>query len=588
VVLRSSCLNDPSAWEGEMHMGRYRKKVGASLVATLAIAGVPLALASPAGAADTDVRVTEVAPRGNSTPLGDDWFELTNTGATALNLTGWSANDNGGSAVAMSGVTTLAAGESAIFVMEAGAASVQAYASQWFGGTLPAGLQVGWVDGSGLGLSNDGDSVRVYNASATLVASVTYGTAPSGSPIPTLDNTEGLNSATISTVTAAGVNGAFPSSNEAEVGSPGLATAGGGPTDPEPGETFATWPGGTTVTPAEEYSFGSDMSGLDYEASGTAAHGVLWAARNKAGTLFRLVHDGAKWVPDSTNSWGAGKTLRYPGGVGHPDSEGVTYIGDSAADGIFIASERDNDNSGVSRNSVLRYDPSATGAELVATQEWNLTSVLPATGANLGLEAVTWIDDAHLVEGGFVDDVTGQLYNPASYPNHGAGLFFVSLEQTAQIYALALASTGEATLIATFPSDLGIVTDLQYDREQRVLWAEADNTDNGRLTTLELAAASGDFAITGRYERPAGLGNNNNEGFAIAPNALCVNGAKPVYWSDDNETGGVSIVEGSLDCDTGPTPVVPEFPAPAVALLAAGALAGGWLALRRRSAAAIG
>lgn len=575
-------------------MGNYRR-LCAAVAATIAATSLPIVFAAtPAGAAAGDVRVTEVSPSGNNTPLGDDWFELTNKGTTPLSLTGWSANDNGGSAVAMSGVSTLAAGESAIFIMEANAASVPLFASQWYGGTLPAGLQVGWVDGSGLGLGGGGDMVRVYDATSTLVASVTYTAAPTGSPIPTLDNTAGLNNATISTVTAAGVNGAFASANEAEVGSPGLATLGGpvtpttAPTTTTPGATtvpatgFVAWPGSATTTAVENYSFGADMSGLDYEPSGSSAHGVLWAARNKAGTMFRLVHDGTNWVPDTANNWGAGKTLRYPGGGGHPDSEGISYAGDSAAGGIYISSERDNDNSGVSRNSILRYDVAATGAELTATQEWNLTPLLPTTGANLGLEAVTWIDDSHLVAGGFVDDSKGHLYNPAEYANHGDGLFFVSLEATAQIYAFALATTGEATLLATFSSDLPLVSDLQYDREERKLWAECDNTCTGRLTVLQLDSPSGDFKVTARHERPTGLGDNNNEGFAIAPNALCVNGAKPVYWSDDNETGGVSIVQGSLSCNSGPLPVVPEFPVPAVALLTGGALLGAWTVLRRR------
>lgn len=576
-----------------MHLGKYRG-LCAAFAATIAATGIPLGLAAaPAGASAADIRVSEVAPSANSTPLADDWFELTNMGSTAVSLTGWSANDNSGSAVPMSGVSSLAPGESAVFITEADASSVALFASQWYGGTLPAGLQVGWVNGSGLGLSNSGDMVRVYDGSATLIASVTFGSSPVGAPLPTLDNSAGLNNATISTASVTGVNGAFTAANGTELGSPGLTSYISPPgsttttTTTPPSTTFGPWPGGASTSPAENYAFGADMSGLDYEASGTSAHGVLWAARNKAGTMFRLVHDGTKWVPDTNNGWGAGKTLLYPSGVGHPDSEGITYVGDTSAAGMYVASERNNDASGVSRNSVLRYDPAAAGTTLTATDEWNLTSILPATGPNLGLEAITWIDDSQLVAGALHDDTLGHAYNPADYPNHGAGLFFVALEQTAQIYAVALAPGGAASLVATFTSELPLVSDLQYDRESHKLWAECDNSCNGRLTTLELTAATGDFAVSGRYERPTGLGDNNNEGFAITPNALCVNGAKPVYWSDDDETGGVSIVEGTMNCDSGPPPVVPEFPAPALALLTGGALLGGWFVFRRRSAATV-
>jgi hypothetical protein len=41
------------------------------------------------------------------------------------------------------------------------------------------------------------------------------------------------------------------------------------------------------------------------------------------------------------------------------------------------------------------------GSELVATHEWNLAADLPVVGANLGLEAITWIPDTILVASSF-------------------------------------------------------------------------------------------------------------------------------------------------------------------------------------------
>ena len=120
--------------------------------------------------------------------------------------------------------------------------------------------------------------------------------------------------------------------------------------------------------------FGQNLSGLAYQPSGTSAPGVLWAVRNNPSTLFRLIWDGAKWKPDTANGWANGKQLVYPDGGGVPDAEGVTLAGGDA-NGIFVATERNDDgiNSNTSRTSVLRYDVSAPGATLTATQEWDLT-----------------------------------------------------------------------------------------------------------------------------------------------------------------------------------------------------------------------
>jgi hypothetical protein len=90
------------------------------------------------------------------------------------------------------------------------------------------------------------------------------------------------------------------------------------------------------------------------------------------------------WTPDTTAGWSSGKSLHYPSGTGTPDDEGVTLTGAGSTGGVYVASERNNDASGTSRTSVLRYDVSGTGTTLNATQEWNLTADLPAVGANLG------------------------------------------------------------------------------------------------------------------------------------------------------------------------------------------------------------
>ncbi|MDB5438473.1 MAG: hypothetical protein JWM33_900, partial [Caulobacteraceae bacterium] len=183
--------------------------------------------------AEATVRITEVAPwsSGNS-PVGADWFELTNTGSVAVDLTGWKMDDNSNSfanAVAMSGVPSLAAGQSAIF-LEVGSGQTASglaasFVNTWFGGHAPAGLLIGSYSGSGVGLSTGGDAVNVFNAAGAVQANVTFGASPTG-PYTTFDNTAALNNAAITTMSSVGTHGAFAAaSDSAEIGSPGLDSA---------------------------------------------------------------------------------------------------------------------------------------------------------------------------------------------------------------------------------------------------------------------------------------------------------------------------------------------------------------------------
>jgi hypothetical protein len=88
---------------------------------------------------------------------------------------------------------------------------------------------------------------------------------------------------------------------------------------------------------------------------------------------------------------------------------------------------------------------------------------------------------------------------------------------------------------------------LEFDGELGNLWAVCDDTCQGRSAILRIDA-SGAFTVTNRYERPAGMPNLNNEGFAIAPLAECVGGFRPVFYADDGDTGGNSLRQGSVTC----------------------------------------
>lgn len=189
-------------------------------------------LAAWVNTAQAQVIVSEVAPFGSGTSSnGADWFELTNTGSSAVNISGWKTDDNSNSfaaALALTGVTSIAAGQSVVFIEVAtgttAAAVNAAFSTFWFGSTVPASLVIGNYSGSGIGLSATADAVNIFNASGTVVTRVDFGA--SSAALQTFDNSAGLNNVAISNLSTVGINGAFTSANAfANVGSPGSIAA---------------------------------------------------------------------------------------------------------------------------------------------------------------------------------------------------------------------------------------------------------------------------------------------------------------------------------------------------------------------------
>ena len=182
------------------------------------------------------VIISEVTPwsSGNS-PYAADWFEVTNTGTSAVDITGWRIDDNSnsfGSSVALNGVTSIAAGKSVVFI-EGDASTASAFETAWFGSNVPSGFTIGTYSGSGVGLSTGGDAVNLFDASGNRITGVSFGTSTTGF---TFDNTVGLGSTTLplptlSTLSTTGVNGAFLAADGLETGSPGtIASANQAPT----------------------------------------------------------------------------------------------------------------------------------------------------------------------------------------------------------------------------------------------------------------------------------------------------------------------------------------------------------------------
>lgn len=134
-----------------------------------------------ASAAHANIRITEVmsSSNGNGVPT-PDWFEITNYGSSAVDLTGWRMDDgsvNFAASVALSGVSSIGAGQSIIFIESAAGAGLASFNTFWG----LSGVSVGYYSGSGVGLSSGGDGVSLFDTSGALVNSVTFGAATSGS-----------------------------------------------------------------------------------------------------------------------------------------------------------------------------------------------------------------------------------------------------------------------------------------------------------------------------------------------------------------------------------------------------------------------
>ncbi|WP_382303979.1 esterase-like activity of phytase family protein [Herbiconiux sp. UC225_62] len=488
------------------------------------------------------IKVNEVTS-ANDDPTHDG-YELVNTGDTDVDVASWKQADSTSNPAALDAPN---------------------------GTVVPAHGYLVLL--SNQGLSSDGDSLKLYLPDgSTIVDIASWGANDAqpgswsrcadatGSFVHTAAASWGASNAeacagTIIPPSDPGNGGEVDCQTEAASGS-GPAIAGG-----------IAWPGSQDwkvsdnvcqfVTPLS----GQDVSGLDIDPS---EPDVMWAAKNKS-SVFRLVKSGDTWVPDTANDWGAGKAIVFPGGSGQPDSEGITVGPDGF---LYVTTERDNANSGVPLESVLRYDPDAAGTTLQPTTQWVLTADLAdaidpvKADSNLGFEGITWVPDSYLTENAFVDQSTGAAYDPADYPGHGTGLFFTALEKNGHLYAYALNADGSFHRVATIDTGLPMIQDTQWDPDAQRVWAVADNTSAGSATLLKIDA-EGAFAVDRIYDRPTGLPDYNLEGFAIAPNSTCVDGVKEVIRSDDGNNRGHSLWSGTISCDLALGPQGPNPPAEA-------------------------
>ncbi len=286
---------------------------------------------------------------------------------------------------------------------------------------------------------------------------------------------------------------------------------------------------------------------------------MLYAVKNKS-HVYRLVKSGSTWAKDTTNGWSGGKDIRFPGGAGLPDSEGLTVGPDGF---LYITSERDYAAPGVPLDSILKFDPAAAGTTLVASEQWTLTPDmgLMNTDADLGLKGVAYVPDSYLTGAGFKAD-DGTLYKPADYSNNAMpGLFFAAVGKTGHLLAYAQNSDHNYDRVADIDTEMAGVMDVSYDPDLGRIWVACDHDGSGTVELLKVDS-DGHFTADKYYNRPADLPDYDFEGFAVAPVSAAGAGAREVLWTDAGNRLGHSLWSGTMDVDLGlelsstPTPAI--------------------------------
>ena len=167
------------------------------------------------------IRITEVMSdsQHSSSAANGDWFEITNTGTSAVNIGGYSFDDDGpspGKSGQIFPSYSIPAGASIIVLKESSAAT---FRTLW---NLPATVKI-FTEAevpNFPGLSASGDSVFLFNSGSSVVSEFTFGAATPGSSFARF--TDGTS--VPGNLSVDGLFGAYFSDDSSEdVGSPGTA-----------------------------------------------------------------------------------------------------------------------------------------------------------------------------------------------------------------------------------------------------------------------------------------------------------------------------------------------------------------------------
>ena len=205
-------------------------KFTAGIACRLLAAAFCLTAATPAFAQFSTLRITEAMSQSGTTPtFTADWFEVTNFGSSAVDLTGWKMDDgsfNIAAAVALNGVSSIGAGESVVFVETSAPLTVIPDFRSFWGGSA-ATATIGSYTGSGVGFSSGGDGIALFNSESRAATQVTFPAATLGSSFYyQYDPTTSPNAnAVVSTVGTINGQVTYLSANTVtqNIGSPGTA-----------------------------------------------------------------------------------------------------------------------------------------------------------------------------------------------------------------------------------------------------------------------------------------------------------------------------------------------------------------------------
>ena len=190
-----------------------------------------------------------------------------------------------------------------------------------------------------------------------------------------------------------------------------------------------TWP-----TPSA-----SNLSGLTYEGTGTTTPGTLWAVRNGARGAVQAGEERPQTGCPTPATGRPASSCATTTAPGNPDAEGVTFT-DAGSGGRRVRRHR----AGQRRTAASAVRPSCGSTRTrpgTVAERHRTTGTSPATCPGSARTSVSrriaWVPDSYLTAKGF-KTCGGTAYDPADFPNHGTGLFFVGVEQNGIVYAYAL------------------------------------------------------------------------------------------------------------------------------------------------------
>jgi len=196
------------------------------------------------------LRITEIMSNSlhSTSAANSDWFEITNTGATALNIGGYSFDDEAPiprQAGQIFPSYSIPAGASVIVLRES---SSTAFRSLW---NLPASVKI-FTEAevpNFPGLSGDGDSLFIFDAGNSVVSEFTFGAATRGASFARFTNGNPVPGG----LSVNGLFGAYRSNDPSEdVGSPGTAAQPPAPLPPIFIAPFSnTWITGNNLSNSE-------------------------------------------------------------------------------------------------------------------------------------------------------------------------------------------------------------------------------------------------------------------------------------------------------------------------------------------------